>query len=105
MNLMMIIIGDLRNLFSITLTNNDIQFRTDIEKVIRVLKKLIDNALKFTPQGTVEVGCRQIDETQIGFYVADTGIGIPSDKYDVVFELFRQADESTSRHRCMLLVD
>lgn len=75
----------------------DFEFQTDAEKVIQVLKKLTDNALKFTPHGSVEVGCQQLGENKIGFYVADTGIGIPSDKFEVIFELFRQADESTSR--------
>jgi signal transduction histidine kinase len=76
---------------------NDIYLDTDVEKVIHTLKKLIDNALKFTQQGSVEVGCLQPNDNEIEFYVRDTGIGIPSDKFDIIFELFRMGDDSPGR--------
>jgi CheY-like chemotaxis protein len=57
---------------------------------------LLNNAMKFTHQGTVETGYTT-DQEFIKFYVKDTGIGIPADKIKIVFERFRQADESMSR--------
>jgi hypothetical protein len=76
---------------------NDIFVKTDVEKVKQVLQQLIDNALKFSYPEAVEIGCLQLDENQIELYVSDSGIGIPEDKKDIVFELFRMADESPSR--------
>lgn len=74
-----------------------INFISDAEKINQILKKLIDNALKFTQQGVVEVGCIRLNEHHIEFYVSDTGIGIPSDKFDIIFKLFRMANETPEK--------
>ncbi len=58
-------------------------------KVIQVLANLIDNAIKYTESGYVKFGC-SVSDKEIHFFVADTGIGIPDDMKDVVFERFRQ---------------
>ena len=62
---------------------------TDSGRLSQVIINLMNNALKFTPKGTIQMGYR-IDETQdeIYFYVKDTGIGIPSDQINKVFERF-----------------
>lgn len=62
----------------------------------QVFINLIDNALKFTEEGTVEVGYR-IAEKTMEFYVKDTGIGIPKDKLNIIFDRFRQINDSASR--------
>jgi signal transduction histidine kinase len=87
----------LNRLVFIVPNENDIYAKTDFEKVKLVLQQLIDNALKFSHQGTVEVGCKQTGKNQLEFYVSDTGIGIPEDKKDFVFDLFRMVDESPRR--------
>lgn len=73
----------------------------DAGRLRQVLVNLIDNAVKFTEQGEVEVhvGCESSAPGGVAlhFSVADTGIGIPSDKADAIFEAFEQADTSTSR--------
>lgn len=62
---------------------------TDRGRLSQVIINLTTNALKFTPKGTIQMGYR-IDEAahEIYFYVKDTGIGIPADKKEKIFERF-----------------
>jgi signal transduction histidine kinase/ActR/RegA family two-component response regulator len=73
----------------------------DQVRVRQVLTNLIGNALKFTEQGSVRVGIDLVSagthEARLRFDVADTGIGIPSDKLAHIFESFTQVDDSTTR--------
>jgi PAS domain S-box-containing protein len=64
---------------------------TDREKVYSVLTNLIKNAIKYTHQGAIELGCTRKGDV-LEFYVKDTGIGIPVDRQNVIFERFIQAD-------------
>ncbi|MBU0765347.1 MAG: transporter substrate-binding domain-containing protein [Bacteroidetes bacterium] len=68
----------------------------DKGKLIVVLNNLLRNAYKFTPEGFVELGCERCKDG-IRFWVKDTGIGIPPDKQQIIFERFRQADDSHTR--------
>jgi signal transduction histidine kinase len=64
----------------------------------RVLDNLIGNAVKFTPpQGTISVSVKQLPKDQVLLEVSDTGIGIPPDQRDRIFERFYQVDGSTKR--------
>ncbi len=70
----------------------------DREKVIRILLNLVSNAIKFTPEGQIMV--RAFYEQEPGYVrieVLDTGIGIPKEMQDLVFEAFRQVDGSSTR--------
>ena len=73
----------------------------DPTRVRQVLVNLISNAVKFTPSGSVNLRIRveSISSNQIllHFAVKDTGIGVPSDKQEVIFHAFSQADESITR--------
>jgi CheY-like chemotaxis protein/HPt (histidine-containing phosphotransfer) domain-containing protein len=75
--------------------------RGDPGRIRQVLINLIGNAVKFTSDGgiTLEVSCKSSDERQarIGFVITDTGIGIPEDQTERLFEKFTQLDMSTSR--------
>jgi signal transduction histidine kinase len=57
---------------------------------------LLGNAVKFTEAGTVTVSARRIGET-LALAVTDTGIGIPEDALESIFEAFHQVDGSTTR--------
>jgi HAMP domain-containing protein/signal transduction histidine kinase/CheY-like chemotaxis protein len=83
---------------------------TDQIRLNQILKNLLSNAFKFTETGKVEVtifqpteedlgGLKLMDPTQpmIAFGVRDTGIGIPVEKQNLIFEAFQQADGTTSR--------
>ncbi len=73
---------------------------TDIDKLKQVLRNLINNALKFTDFGLVEFGAEVKNDglnSSIQFYVRDTGIGMPNDKLDVIFESFRQLDVTSKK--------
>jgi CheY-like chemotaxis protein/signal transduction histidine kinase/HAMP domain-containing protein len=83
---------------------------TDQKLLQQILKNLLSNAFKFTEKGRVSLQIKAIEEHSrftldslieadevIGFSVADTGIGIPADKQQIIFEAFQQADGTTSR--------
>ena len=86
-------------------------FRTDGQRLQQVLRNLLSNAFKFTDTGTVSIRIglpepgvvlrsdllRAMPEKVIAFSVTDTGIGIPVDKQQLIFEAFQQADGTTSR--------
>jgi CheY-like chemotaxis protein len=72
---------------------------TDRMRLEQILKNLLSNALKFTTKGKIElrVGLSEQADHVIDFSVADTGIGIPRDKQQLIFDAFQQADGSTKR--------
>jgi signal transduction histidine kinase len=67
--------------------------KTDQEKLRQILINLTKNALKFTPQGRVTLGCRPA-ETGVLFFVRDTGIGIKPGEQEHIFERFRQGSNT-----------
>jgi CheY-like chemotaxis protein len=73
----------------------------DRTRLRQIIVNLVGNAIKFTESGEVEVALRcqsAVDsETVLCLAVRDTGIGIPSEKQDIVFNLFEQADSGTTR--------
>jgi PAS domain S-box-containing protein len=70
---------------------------SDVSRIRQMLSNLIDNALKFTEKGFVQFGIKSIDERFIRFFVSDSGIGIPADKTELIFERFRQIDDGSKR--------
>jgi hypothetical protein len=74
------------------LPNSEASITTDKEKFTAILTNLIKNAIKYTPNGTIEVGYTLTPKNMLEFYVKDTGIGIPKDRQKAVFERFIQAD-------------
>ncbi|MFC6411607.1 HAMP domain-containing protein [Massilia varians] len=83
---------------------------TDTTRLQQVLKNLLSNAFKFTSHGQVELTISLVNsgwthdhpnlvhaDAVLAFSVRDTGVGIPSDKLQLIFEAFQQADGSTAR--------
>ncbi|MEO0468798.1 MAG: response regulator [Bacteroidota bacterium] len=81
--------------------NVPLRIISDPTRLRQILVNLTNNAIKFTEQGEVEVSVKQIsqDETDhvLQFSVRDTGIGIPEDKINKLFQSFTQVDASTTR--------
>jgi CheY-like chemotaxis protein/signal transduction histidine kinase len=97
--------------FSVDLAENlPIAMMTDTTRMQQILKNLLSNAFKFTSHGQVSLNIglagsgwtsdhphlAQADAV-LAFSVTDTGVGIPSDKLQLIFEAFQQADGSTAR--------
>lgn len=70
--------------------------QTDKKKLEGILTSLLNNAIKFTEKGSVEIG-NYIEKERLVFYVKDTGVGIPADRTKVIFDRFVQADCSINR--------
>ncbi|HEY4059874.1 MAG TPA: response regulator, partial [Kofleriaceae bacterium] len=69
---------------------------TDEQRLIQVLRNLVSNACKFTEHGEVRVTVRPVED-RVEWSVTDTGIGIPTDQHEAIFEAFHQVDGSVSR--------
>lgn len=105
------ILRDMENLFVEVARNKQINYavqtdeklkqtiHTDKVRLQQVLKNLLSNAFKFTPDnGTVSlIAAPGEREGTLSFRIKDTGIGIPKNKQKVIFEAFQQGDGSTSR--------
>ncbi|MBI2182712.1 MAG: HAMP domain-containing histidine kinase, partial [Deltaproteobacteria bacterium] len=73
--------------------------RSDKAKLTIVLQNLINNAIKFTDHGQIEISARHFAEKKsVEIEVKDSGIGIPKEALPVIFEKFRQADNSSTRN-------
>lgn len=100
---------DMRSLFNPIAKNKGLDLVVEVEEDIdpiytdkmrleQILKNLLSNAIKFTGQGKVSLTITSDKENQaLLFKVSDTGIGVPLEKQQLIFEAFQQADGSTRR--------
>jgi signal transduction histidine kinase/DNA-binding response OmpR family regulator len=73
----------------------------DPARLQQIINNLVSNAIKFTEEGYVRIdvnsGKNDLSEPEMHIYIEDTGIGIPKDKQEIIFQKFTQADVSTTR--------
>lgn len=75
------------------------KIHADRMKLTIILQNLINNALKFTENGMVSVTAREVaPHKRVEIEVRDSGVGIPKEAHDVIFEKFQQADPSSTRN-------
>jgi len=90
-----------KNDIKITLdtANKDENFaiKTDSNRFKQIITNIIGNAIKFTEKGFIKFGYNYVDEDNLLFFVSDSGIGIPEEKIDIIFDRFRQIDGSHTR--------
>lgn len=86
---------------SLQVSDPEFTILTDPQRLRQVITNLVENALKFTEQGEIEFGYTIKEDSGIGksieFFIKDTGIGIPEEMHTVIFERFRQVDDSHTR--------
>ena len=70
---------------------------TDETRFVQIFSNLLNNSLKFTPKGSIEYGFFPPENNLIKFFVKDTGAGISPEFKDIIFEPFRQVDDSYTR--------
>ena len=82
---------DIQMMASCPLDDHNSIIVTDKTRVTQVMNNLLSNAFKFTKHGVVKFGY-YVEKTKMVFYVEDTGIGIPKEQHDIIFERFRQVE-------------
>lgn len=75
--------------------NSDFIVEADRRRIVDVLSNIVNNAIKFTHEGSIEIGFQQYNDNSVEVFVSDTGIGIPRDKTNAVFDKFTKLDELT----------
>ncbi len=77
----------------LSLPTQNIYIETDQDKLLAILSNLVNNAIKFSEKGVIELGYAQ-KGSHLEFHVRDEGIGIPREKIDAIFQRFVQVDTS-----------
>jgi signal transduction histidine kinase len=80
-------------MLNIETAERDIRLTTDKQSVLKILSELLHNADKFTTEGTITIGCKQLNTRFMAFYVEDTGCGIAPDNQERIFEPFLKLDD------------
>jgi len=78
-------------------SDKEVEIYADNTRVRQVMINLVNNAIKFTPRGNISMHASQLDGARVLITVKDTGLGIPPQLLDSIFEEFSQVDTSTTR--------
>ena len=82
--------------FNLKIPSNNNLFTGDEVRIKQILTNLINNSIKFTEKGFIEVGYI-ITDNYVEFFVKDSGIGIKKEHQSIIFDRFRQIDGSATR--------
>ncbi len=77
--------------------SKDHQFMADKKRLAQVVYNLLNNAMSFTREGSIEFGYEIVSPSTMRIFVKDTGIGIERSNFEMIFERFRQVDDSSTR--------
>lgn len=88
---------DITLTWTIDQNSNKSEIESDRGRLQQVLSNLLDNAVKFTKSGFIKFGCESSVDGSFIFFVKDSGIGIPGEKHNLIFERFRQVEEDYDR--------
>jgi PAS domain S-box-containing protein len=83
--------------FILKMPNRKIEVTGDENRLNQVLINLLDNAIKFTDKGQIVYGIASVKNGKVEMMVSDTGIGIPPEKQEIVFNRFSQANDQVGR--------
>jgi signal transduction histidine kinase/CheY-like chemotaxis protein len=88
------------NELKLGLSSIDLNFEieTDPVRLRQILSNLINNAIKFTEKGKIEFGIESFSDKELKFYVNDSGIGIPLEWHDLVFDRFYKIERPSEQH-------
>lgn len=75
--------------------NQNLTIVTDAHRLVQIISILLSNAMTFTNEGAIELGYFSYDDRSVEIYVKDTGIGIPDNKLDIIFDRFVKLDKYT----------
>jgi len=89
---------DLRLRLSLDVQIPEFGFETDADLLRETLTILLDNAIKYTTEGTVTIGYEMIRNDFVKFVISDTGIGIPKDEYENIFSRFYRVSNSINQN-------
>lgn len=77
--------------------SKDHQCMADKKRLAQVVYNLLNNAMSFTREGSIEFGYEIVSPSTMRIFVKDTGIGIERSNFEIIFERFRQVDDSSTR--------
>lgn len=104
------IIDDVRRVMAVRAKESSLDFqveyqtripariKSDPKRLKQILINLVGNAIKFTREGSVDIGVRYLEDSILLFEIRDTGIGMSSEQQTRLFKPFSQADPSITRH-------
>jgi signal transduction histidine kinase len=70
---------------------------SDVKKLSKIVCYLLENAIKFTSEGSIHIGFNEVKKKKVVIYVKDSGIGISKEQQQVIFGRFVQVEELMSR--------
>ena len=78
-------------------SDREIEIFADNTRIKQVMINLVNNAIKFTKDGAITMSASKLDDARVLISVKDTGLGIPEDHLEAIFQEFSQVDTSTTR--------